>query len=197
MWHDAPARPMSLEIRTRRLSLVPFAEQFLTTQYVAWLNDPEVVRYSGQRHRAHTLETCRSYWRSFDGTSHRFWSIVERAEGLGHIGNMNAYIDPRDGVADLGILIGNRGAWHKGYGREAWLAACRHLFEQAGTRKITAGTCATNAAMLALMRSTGMVEDGRRVRQTIVDGHEVDVLHSAMFRDSWVAPPVVEGESPC
>jgi RimJ/RimL family protein N-acetyltransferase len=189
----------SPEITTRRLHIIPFAEQFLTQQYVAWLNDPEVVRYSSQRHRLHTLESCRSYWQSFSGTPHCFWAIIEEQRGLGHIGNMNAYIDPRDGVADLGILIGNKAAWHLGYGREAWLAVCRHLFEREGVRKITAGTCADNAAMVALMRAAGMTDDGRRVRQTVVDGREVDVVHAALFRDTWT-PPSAEASgalSPC
>ncbi|MBI3096111.1 MAG: GNAT family N-acetyltransferase [Rhodocyclales bacterium] len=175
----------SQEIITRRLTLAPFAEQFLTRQYVSWLNDPDVVRYSTQRHRKHTLESCRDYWQSYAGTPHHFWAIVEHGQGLGHIGNLNAHVDPHDKVADIGILIGNKEAWRQGYASEAWLAVCRYLFTQAGMRKITAGTCASNAAMLALMNAAGMVEDGRRSRQTLVDGREDDIVYAALFKDSW------------
>lgn len=178
---------MSQDISTNRLTLVPFAEWFLTDQYVGWLNDPDVVRFSDQRHRAHTLESCRKYWQSFSGTPHRFWAIVEQANGLGHIGNINAYINSYDGVADVGILIGDKSAWHRGYGQEAWVAVCRYLFNQAGVRKITAGTCASNAAMLGLMRATGMMEDGRRSRQIMIDGCEDDVIYSALFREEWAS----------
>lgn len=179
----------SPEIATRRLSIVPFAERFLTPQYVGWLNDSEVVRFSTQRQRVHTLESCRRYWRSYDGTPHYFWALLERERGRGHIGNMNAYIDRHDQVADLGILMGDKNVWGQGYGREAWLAVCGYLFQYAGIRKITAGTCALNAAMVALMRTTGMVEDGRRVRQTLVDGREADIIYAALFRDSWNPQP--------
>lgn len=167
---------------------MPFAERHLTPQYVAWLNDPEVVRFSVQRHRAHTLESCRAYWQSYSGTLHYFWAIVEHGHGLGHIGNMNAHVALHDKVADLGILIGNRNAWRKGYAREAWLAVCGYLFEKAGIRKVTAGTYESNAAMLALMKSTGMVEDGRRVRQALIEGREVDIVYAALFSDAWKAP---------
>lgn len=172
-------------ISTSRLSIVPFTEAFLTLQYVGWLNDPDVVRYSTQRHRRHTLETCRQYLQSFDGTPNYFWAIVEREQGLGHIGNINAYIDVHDRVADLGILLGNKSAHGRGYAREAWLAVCGYLFAQAGMRKITAGTCAVNKPMLALMAAIGMVEDGRRIRQTLVEGREADVVHAALYSDSW------------
>lgn len=175
----------SPEISTKRLSILPFAEHFLTPQYVSWLNDPDVVRYSTHRHRTHTLESCRQYWQSFVGTPHYFWAIVEREQGLGHIGNMNAYINVPDRVADLGILLGNKSVAGRGYAREAWLAVCGYLFEQAGMRKITAGTCVLNKPMLKLMAATGMIEDGRRIRQTIVEGQEVDIVHAALYRDSW------------
>jgi len=171
------------EIRTERLRLVPFGEEFLTPRYVDWLNDPQVVRFSRQRHSVHTLESCRRYWQSFHGTPNRLWAIVEAAEGLGHIGNLSASIDPRDEVADLGILIGERGAWGRGYGAEAWKAVCRHLFEGQGVRKITAGTYATNLAMLGIMRAAGMADDGRRRRHALVDGGAVDVIHAALFRE--------------
>lgn len=179
----------SPEIATRRLSIVPFAERFLTPQYVGWLNDSEVVRFSTQRQRVHTLGSCRRYWQAYAGTPHYFWALVECERGLGHIGNMNAYIDLHDQVADLGILMGDKNVWGQGYGREAWLAVCGYLFQYAGIRKITAGTCALNAAMVALMRTTGMVEDGRRVRQTLVDGREADIIYAALFRDSWNPRP--------
>lgn len=185
MRQAAVAMNESPEITSSRLSILPFSEQFMTQQYVDWLNDPEVVRYSTQRHRVHTLESCRGYLQSYSGTPHYFWAIVEHGKGLGHIGNMNAHINPHDRVADLGILIGNKDAWHQGYAREAWLAVCRFLFEQADIRKITAGTCATNKAMQGLMRATGMFDDGRRVRQALVEGQEVDIVYAALFKDSW------------
>jgi len=176
----------STDIVTPRLRIVPFTEQFLTPTYVGWLNDIDVVRFSSQRHSVHTLESCGCYWQSYAGTPHYFWAIVERERWLGHIGNMNAYVDLHDQVADLGILIGNKNAWRHGYAREAWTAVCRYLFAHTSIRKITAGACATNAPMLAVMRATGMVEDGRRVRHTLVGGEEIDIVHAAVFRDSEI-----------
>ena len=53
-------RPVILE--TERLTLTPFnTERHLTERYVAWLSDPDVVRYSEQRHRTHTLASCRHF----------------------------------------------------------------------------------------------------------------------------------------
>jgi RimJ/RimL family protein N-acetyltransferase len=171
-------------IRTARLVITPFSERHLTARYVAWLNDRDLMRYSEQRHKTHTLESCRSYWRSFADTPHYFWALEETANGLGHVGNMNAYVDQHNGLADLGILIGAPHAKGQGYGQEAWAGVCNFLFQEVGLRKITAGVLAVNRSMLTLARRVGMVEDGIRRRHYLCDGVAVDVIHLALFREA-------------
>lgn len=168
-------------VTTPRLRLEPFENRHLSLRYVGWLNDPEVVRFSEQRHRHHTMETNAAYVRSFENSPHYLWAIVERESDLGHVGNISAYVDGANGTADVGILIGDKRAWGRGYGGEAWNAVCAFLLHEGRMRKVTGGTVATNAAMLAIMRRAGMREDGRRIRQMIVDGGEVDLVHMAMF----------------
>ena len=169
-------------IETPRLRIIRFSEKYLTPRYVGWLNDPSVVCCSEQRHRGHTLESCRQYWQSFTNTPHYFWAITAIDPIIGHIGNMNAHIDKMNSVADIGILIGERAVWGKGYGLEAWVAVCNYLLRDVGVRKVTAGTMAVNKGMLRIMECTGMVADGRRIRQYLVDGAEVDVIHMALFK---------------
>ena len=169
-----------------RLSVVPFAQRHLTDRYVAWLNDEETMRHSENRHRTHTLESCRAYWQSFERSPHFFWAI--ETEDLGHIGNINAYLDPPNETADVGILIGHRESWGHGYGLEAWMLVAQFLFESQGIRKLTAGTAANNIGMLKIMERAGMQPDGRRARQLLIDGAEVDVVYTAVFSDQW--PPI-------
>ncbi len=172
-------------IETKRLSIVPFSEEHLTPRYVSWLNDPQVVRFSEQRHRHHTLESCREYWQSFRDTPNFFWAMMIKGEEPRHIGNMNAYVDIANSVTDVGILIGERDVWGCGYGLEAWSAVCNFLLDRLCTRKVTGGTLTVNTAMVKIMQRAGMVEDGRRIRQCIFEGKEVDVIHSALFRHLW------------
>ncbi len=169
-------------IETTHLKIVPFSEEYLTPQYVSWLNNPEVVRFSEQRHRIHTLESCREYMKSFDDTPNYFWAVVAKDSELGHIGNMNAYVDVNNSVADVGILIGEQRAWRKGYGSEAWIAVCRYLLHEANIRKVTVGTLLVNSAMLGVIRRAGMAEDGRRIRHCLFEGSEIDVIYAALYR---------------
>lgn len=175
----------SLEIRTKRLRLVPFSEKHLHERYVGWLNDAELMRYSEQRHKKHDLEECRGYMKSFEGTPNYFWAIEEIDEGYGHIGNITAFVNEKNWFADVGIMIGAREARNKHYGIEAWLCVCNYLFTHVPIRKLTAGTLSVNTPMLNIMNQAGMVEDGIRRRHFLVEGQEVDIIHRAIFRDQW------------
>lgn len=168
-------------IQTKRLLLSQFSEKHLTEQYVSWLNDSKLMRYSEQRYRLHTLETCRRYWQSFTGSPNFFWAIEETESGFGHIGNINAYIDTHNGLADLGIVIGNKQG--QGYGLEAWQAVCDFLFQKRGIRKISAGALAVNKPMLHLMQQAGMINDGIRKSHFIFEDTPVDVIHMAVFKE--------------
>lgn len=165
--------------------LEPFADRHLTERYVGWLSDPAVTRHSEQRHKKHDLASCRTYAASFEGSPHHFWAIIADNPVLGHIGNINAYVDAANRVADMGILVGEHAAWGRGFGTDAWLTACRYLLLDLNLRKITAGTLANNHGMLAVMRRSGMREEGRRRRQALWEGAEIDLVEAGVLRDEF------------
>ncbi|MDQ5977070.1 MAG: hypothetical protein QG602_42 [Verrucomicrobiota bacterium] len=164
-----------------QVELRPFTAADITPAYLGWLRDPEVVRFSNQRFRKHTAESCAAYLASFQGTSNLFLSIVHQGYER-PVGTMTAYISARHGTADLGILIGDRGCWGQGLGLDAWQTLMAHLFQHAGLRKITAGTLRPNVGMVRIMERAGMRLEGVRECQEIVEGVPVDALLYASFR---------------
>lgn len=173
-------KPIVLE--TERLRLEPFEEKHLSEKYVKWLAEPQSMKYSENRFRTHTLESCRDYMKSFDGSPNLFYAIVAKSGDLGHLGNLNVYVDERHSTADIGILVGDPKSWGKGYGAEAWGRMVKHLLDDRKIRKVTGGCVANNEAMVRIMKSCNMVPDGRRTRQYVYDGEEVDVVYYATFR---------------
>jgi len=84
-------------------------------QQVAWLNDHAVMQFSEQRHKQHSLSTCRRYVDSFDGELSHIWAIQNlQAE---YVGSITAYKDKDNQIADMGVLIGKE-FWGKGYASE-------------------------------------------------------------------------------
>lgn len=180
-WKLADASLSSAVLATDRLYLRPFSLVHLTEKYVGWLNDPEVVRFSEQRHHVHNLKTCQLYWRNLVDAGHILWGIELATDGR-HIGNLAAIIDSPNASAELSVLIGEKTCWGKNYGTEAWGAACEYLLNIIGMRRLSAGTMAVNAGMRAIFTKTGMIEDGCRPRCLLLEGKEVDVVQASRFR---------------
>ena len=173
-------------IRTPRLVVDTFNESHLTPEYVKWLNDPVITKYSENRHKKHTLDSCKAYWQSFQNTPHYFLAIEVPDLKRLHIGNITVYIDEPNGLADIGIILGERSFWGKGYGAEAWIGICDYLLRGLEIRKVTAGTVETNKAMVKIMEKSGMIEDGIRRKHHVWNSQMVDVIHKALFRETWL-----------
>ena len=162
------------------MCLDSFTEADLTDMYVGWLNDPEVVRFSNQRFRQHTRDTCQAYLRSFINSLNWFLAI-RRCDSGAHIGTMTAYRQPHHGTVDIGIMIGARECWRGGYGQDAWdtLLAC--LLARNDIRKATAGTLACNRGMVRLMERSFMTLEGVRLGQEVVEGEPQDIVLYGKF----------------
>lgn len=168
------------ELRGASILLHPFEDDCVTPDYLSWLRDAEVLRYSNQRFREHTRETSLRYAASFRQTPNDF--LVIRLQGDGRmVGTMTAYVAPPHGTADLGILIGDRSCWGRGIGLDAWRTLMEHLLVRIGLRKVTGGTLRCNVAMTKVMERSGMHLEATRIGQELVDGIPQDALYYAKF----------------
>jgi [ribosomal protein S5]-alanine N-acetyltransferase len=73
--------------QTERFGLVPFEESYISEEYLSWLNDPILMRYSEQRHVIHTVETARKFLMSFENSQNRFLACVSK-DSKKHFGNV-------------------------------------------------------------------------------------------------------------
>lgn len=173
----------SAVITGERLYLCPFTESDITADYIWWLNEPEVVRFSNQRFRSHDEKSCLDYLRTFAGNDNLFLAI-RLADDKRLIGTMTAYVSSQHGTADMGLLIGERGLWGQGFGLEAWNLLLNHLLQARRLRKITAGTLRCNLGMTRIMERSGMRLEAVRLQQEMVDGEPQDVLYFAKFGEN-------------
>jgi ribosomal-protein-alanine N-acetyltransferase len=172
----------SFPLRGQGIELRLFGEQHINEQYLGWLNDPEVVRYSNQRLRRHDDASSRVYLQSFQGGGNLFLAVCLSHSGK-FVGTMTAYFSVPHETADMGILIGDRSCWGQGVGKDAWSTLMSLLLESGKVRKVTGGTLRCNVGMVNVMSKTGMSLDGVRVGQELVEGVPQDVLYYARFRN--------------
>lgn len=165
----------------RRVRMRPFSAPDITPAYLGWLQDPKVVRFSNQRFRTHTAETCQAYLTSFNGSLNHFLSICDRdTEDM--LGTMTVFRSLPHGTADIGIMVGERRVWGHGIGADAFGTVVEALLDSGHIRKVTAGTLSVNTGMIRIMEKVGMQHEATRRAQEMVDGVPADVVHYARFR---------------
>jgi len=147
---------------------------------VGWLNDPEVVKFSEQRHKQHTVESQLNYWKSPATYEPNLVRIIELQENYA-IGSISATIDQKNNIADVGILIGDKSQWGRGFGYEAWECVCNYLFFERKIRKIEAGCMSINKPMIRLCEKYMMRLEGTKIAHFDVGGMTSDMLMYGKF----------------
>ena len=171
------------EISDGPIQLLPFSEENITDEYISWLNNKTLMKFSEQRHVTHSYLSCLSYLQTIDFKRNGLWAIIVNNE---HIGNINMYYDMFNNRANIGLLIGKTNYKGKGYGKLSFNLLMSHLFKK-GVLKVSAGTMSLNLAMLNIMQRCGMIEDGVQRKHFLFEGKYIDLIHMAKFNDKSIS----------
>ena len=149
---ESPSREHRRPITDGALSLRAFTPADADQTYLRWLRDPEVTEFI--KFAAPTLPVARRYVReAIRDPDARFFAICLNGRKIGTI--KLAPIQWAARAAEVGLMIGARRQWGKGYGRRAILLACRYAYERLGLRYVTAGIEAGNIGSVKSFERAG------------------------------------------
>lgn len=127
-----------------------------------WERDDEVWRYDPYRPYSQTLREFlsifeRNYVR---GNGRQFWFIIENEQHL-PIGTITYFnVDQRAQQAEVGLGIGDKTQWGKGYGAEAISLLVQYLFTHAAFTRLYAETAMANMPARKAFARAGFGEIG-------------------------------------
>lgn len=87
--------------------------------------------------------------------------------------------------AELGIGIGDRDYWGRGYGREAIGLLLDYGFNYWNLHRIHLTTNSSNLRAIRCYLACGFVEEGRLREHEWQNGHYVDTVHMGILRTEW------------
>jgi RimJ/RimL family protein N-acetyltransferase len=146
----------------------------VTQKYVDWMNDPDVTQYTESRFRKHTFRGIKLYVQDISGSSNDyFYGIFLDGE---HIGNIKLHVNIHHNLGDIGIIIGDKNEWGKGYATEAIKLVTNHGFNVLGLHKIYAGIYSNNKGSIGAFTKAGYSEDGYNKQTYLSDGEYVDEI---------------------
>src|SRR5688572_27650888 len=106
------------------IRLRPITVADATPHYLKWMNDEEVTRFLSTWDRRYTLGEIRDYLTNIlANSSERMFAITDGSSH--HVGNIKIHIDRQHNTGDIGLLIGEKSCWGRGYATAAILAATR------------------------------------------------------------------------
>jgi RimJ/RimL family protein N-acetyltransferase len=148
-------------IYSPRLFYKKLIESDITDSYPEWLNDSEINRYIESRHTHHTIESCREFIQRLNSDpAHHLFGIFLQSNGS-HIGNIKlGFIDKHHDTGQIGILIGQKTCWGKGFATESIRSITRWGFESLRLEKIEAGCYEENTASLRAFLKVGYQVEG-------------------------------------
>ena len=165
-----------LKINGNIVCLRPFRESDISNIFVSWLNDKEVVKYSNQRFLNHTHESCLDYLKGFSNTQNIYWAIEDKKTKELY-GSITAYIQDNHGIADIGLMVGNKNAWGRGIGFDSWMLMMDFLFKQRNIRKVTGGALRNNFGMIRIMEKATMTRETAREKNKLLNSKPENILY--------------------
>ena len=90
-------------------------------------------------------------------------------------------------TCELGITIGDRAYWGRGYGRDAVCLLLDYAFRLRNMRKVWLRVNGNNERAIRAYRACGFVEEGRLRNQVWSNGAYVDLAYMGILREEWEA----------
>jgi [ribosomal protein S5]-alanine N-acetyltransferase len=129
----------------KRIYVKILAPEDVTEAYVEWMNDPEINQYLESRFRIQTMNSVCSFVNEMNNSPIDALFGMFLNDSHEHIGNIKiGNINTFHRRAEVGLVIGNRTMWGKGYGAEAIALVTKYGFEELNLNKLTAGMYVEN-----------------------------------------------------
>ena len=173
-------------IRGEKVDLIALTMDYLPS-YLKWFNDPEVTDMLGDT-RFPMSEGKEREWIEQQLTpkdSYRVFTIrTKKGKLIGNCGYND--IDYQNRYVVLGIAIGEKDMWDKGYGEDVIRTLTKFAFEELAMHKVELGVHSTNERAIACYKKCGFVIEGCEREHDFYRGGYIDSLRMGILKDEWL-----------
>ena len=161
--------------------------------FVRWFNDPEVTSFLGGNMWPMSLESEERWFnRRVEEDALHAPLCIETIAPAGQsgvlIGNISLmHPSDRDRHAELGIVIGEKDYWSKGYGTDAIKTLLRYAFDELNYHKVLLRVYDFNQRAVRCYEKCGFKVEGRLRQHIFRHGQWHDEILMGVLRDEFRA----------
>lgn len=154
-----------------------------TEQYAVWLNDMEITKYLLIGTGVVSMEGEREALAQL--SKEHVYGIVDKEKGIliGNVGLSN--LNHIHKTAEIGIFIGNKEYWGKGYGTEAMSLLIDYSFKILGLENIILKVFSFNARARRSYEKVGFRRIGERRKAHYFNNERHDVTYMDIVKDDF------------
>ncbi len=171
--------------------LSAFDHEELGRAYAAWNRDSELNRLLDSGASVlHSAKAGVAFFEKMikeDSPAHHFFSIraLDDNRLLGDI-NLDVVTNWIGRNAFVGLGIGNREDWGKGYGTDAMKIMLRFAFTEINLYRVTLTVFEYNPRAIRSYEKVGFQHEGRLRGALLKDGKRWDMLYMGILREDWM-----------
>lgn len=154
-------------------------------RWMLWMNDPDVgATLCSRTIYGYTREAEVEFYNHLKDSRNAVFFSVDTLEGR-HVGSVGLHrINWEWRNAEMGILIGAKDAWGKGYCTDAVRLITRFAFERMNLHRVYLYVCSTNIGGIKCYEKAGFVKEGILRENRYYDGKYYDDLVMGLIYDS-------------
>jgi RimJ/RimL family protein N-acetyltransferase len=154
-------------------------------KFCVWVNDPDVTRYLSLYLPMSAVDE-ENWFEAMTKRDQREKALaIEVRDGNGWkmIGNCAVFdLDDVNRMGELGIMLGEKDEWNKGYGTETMLLLLRHGFDTLNLNRVHLRVYAENKRAKRAYEKAGFVEEGCLREAVFKYGKYDDVIVMSVLR---------------
>ncbi|MDP2964757.1 MAG: GNAT family protein [Pelolinea sp.] len=158
-------------------------------RFVAWLNDPE-VRRNLLLYQPLSMGQEEQWYADIlkENVDEQPLCVdVEVGENWEPAGNISLIeLNQHDRSAEIGIFIGRKDFWNKGYGCEAMRLMIGHGFNDLNLNRIFLRVYETNPNGVRCYEKAGFKHEGRLREAHYHEGRYIDMLMMSILKSEWI-----------
>jgi RimJ/RimL family protein N-acetyltransferase len=159
-------------------------------KFYEWINDPEVTHSLANYLPMSTVdeENWFNHIPNRDQNEKPLAIEIRDGEGWKLIGNCAVLqIQWVNSCAELGIMIGEKSSWNKGYGTEVMTLLLRHGFETLNLNRVGLQVYSDNPRAIRSYEKAGFTQEGSMREAAYRHGKYCDVIIMSVLRSEWTA----------